>query len=89
MYVKENEIITKIDQTLLEELRQTDLSIKHRAYAIKILDDLIQRNSKNNQLEYSPVKDLIKRLRNKVCSTHSTIHFILNFLHKNQFIRNI
>lgn len=86
MYVKGNEIITKIDKILLEELRQTELPIKYRAYSIKILDELIQKNSKNKQLEYSPVKKLIKRLRMNVCSTSDTIHYVLNFLKNRNFI---
>ena len=84
MYLnRENQFVTKIDSILLEELRQTNLPIKFRVYAIKLLDELIQKKDK---LEYSPVKSLIKRMKVKVCATHSTIHYILNYLKENQFI---
>jgi hypothetical protein len=84
MYVNDRLIKTKLDKGIVEELRRIDLPIKFRAYCIKILDELIIW--KNGILEYNPVKKLIKRLKSKVCSTHGTIHFLLNILRQKNLI---
>ena len=84
MYVNDKLIKTKLDKEIVEELRKTDLPIKFRAYCIKILDELVIW--KNGILEYNPVKKLIKRLKSKICSTHKTIHFLLNFLRQKNLI---
>lgn len=84
MYVNDKLIKTKLDKEIVEELRKIDLPIKFRAYCIKILDELVIW--KNGILEYNPVKKLIKRLKSKICSTHKTIHFLLNFLRQKNLI---